>query len=75
MAGFLISTPDSRNIDSERIFSSEAQEKALIFKGIKDHREANWDIFPMALYYEKISSLTQDEIDMEGLGAIGCYRN
>lgn len=78
MAGFLTSAPDFRNLNSEKIFfenlSCEAQEEALIFKGIKDHREANWDIFPMALYYENISTLSQDEIDMEALGAIGCYK-
>jgi hypothetical protein len=72
------SSPDSRDLDTERIFfrnlSEEAKRKALEFKGIKDAREANWDIFPMAFYYEPISNLSQDEIDIEALASIGFYR-
>lgn len=78
MASFLSSAPDTRDLNSERIFfeclSEDAKLKALEFKGISDFRDANWDIFPMALYYENISNLSQDEIDMEALGAIGAYR-
>ncbi len=74
-----LKSESGRNINSERIFfeylSEDAKKKALEFKGIKDYREANWDIFPMALYYEDISNLSQDEIDLEALGSIGVYRS
>lgn len=60
-----------RDLDSERIFfvnlSPKAKEKALALKGIKDYREANWDIMPLVYYYEQISNLSQSEIDDEAL--------
>jgi len=62
---------DERDLDSERIFfhnlSPEAQTKALEIKGIKDHRDENWDIFPLVYHYEAIHNLTQQEIDDEAL--------
>lgn len=78
MSSFLKSTKDPRDLDSDRIFfrnlSEDAQKKALDFKGIKDFREENWDVFPMAYYYEPISNLSQIEIDMEALMTLGLYR-
>lgn len=77
MDSFLVSERDSRNLDSERIFfddlSEDAQQKALEFKGVKSHRELNWDIFPMYQHYEKVSNLSQTEIDDNALGNIGFY--
>lgn len=71
---FNLETQDLRDLDSERIFfrnlSLEAQEKALKKAGIRDHRDKNWDILPLAYYYEPICNLTQDEIDDNALAFI-----
>jgi len=75
---FFDTTPDIRNLDSERIFfenlSEEAKLKALEKKGITDYREANWDIFPIFHHYENINTLSQSEIDDNALMSIGCFQ-
>jgi len=71
---FQLNNKRAKDLDTERIFflnlSQEAQKKALSLKGIKDYREANWDIMPLVYYYEQISNLSQSEIDDEALAFI-----
>lgn len=69
---------DTRDLDAEKIYftdmSEEAQKKALAFKGVSDHRDMNWDIFPVYRHYESKSNLSQEEIDTEALSSLGFYR-
>ena len=55
--------------------SEQAKEKALAFMNATSHYDLNWDILPIAqLPLGTIAEFDQDDIDLQALTQIGCYR-
>lgn len=55
------------------MLSDEAKAVALEHAGIKDPRDANWDVLPLAYVAGDVALLDQDDIDLSALAQLGCY--
>jgi hypothetical protein len=68
---------DSRNLDNERIFfvdlSEEAQAKALKFKS-DNNIDKDWDVAPLGFLSVSKDTMSQSDMDLEGLVSLGFYR-